>query len=44
MERLRKDVNLIDSKDKLRQEITKLSLAIDTAKQAIWNATKIIGS
>ena len=33
MERLRKDVNLIDSKDKLRQEITKLSLAIDTAKE-----------
>jgi hypothetical protein len=35
MERLRKDVNLIDSKDKLRQEITKLSLAVDTAKQAM---------
>ena len=33
MERLRKDVNLIDSKDKLRQEITKLSLAIGTAKE-----------
>ena len=33
MERLRKDVNLIDSKDKLRQEVTKLSLAIGTAKE-----------
>jgi hypothetical protein len=33
MERLRKDVNLMDSKDKLRQEVTKLSLAIGTAKE-----------